>query len=46
MSLLDLLNSRVGFALRASSYVHGAVVLVEDLAQLLADAYEFVSTMS
>lgn len=46
VSLLDFLNGRVGFALRASGYVYGAIVLVEDLAQLLANAYEFVSTMS
>jgi hypothetical protein len=44
VSLLDLLNSRVGFTLRASSYVDSAVVLVEDLTQLFANAYESVST--
>lgn len=44
VSLLDLLNSGVCFALRASSYVDSAVVLVEDLAQLFANAYQYVST--
>jgi hypothetical protein len=46
MSLLDLLNSRVRFALRASGDIDSAVVLVEDLAQLFANAYESVSMMS
>lgn len=46
MSLLDFRNSSIGFALRASGDVYGAIVLVEDLAQLLANAYVFVSTLS
>jgi len=37
IGLLDLFNGRVGFALRAASYVDGAIVLVKDLAQFLAD---------
>lgn len=41
MSLLDFFNSRVGFALRASGDIDGAVVLVKDLAQLLANTCGF-----
>jgi len=40
VGLLDLFDSRVGFALRATGDVDGAVVLVEDLAQFLAHAWE------
>jgi hypothetical protein len=39
MGLLDLVDGRLGLALRATGYVDGAVVLVEDLAQFLADAW-------
>ena len=38
VGLLDFLKGRVCFALRASRYVYGAIVLIEDLAQLLANA--------
>ena len=38
MGLLDLFDGRLGLALRATGYVDCAVVLVEDLAQFLADA--------
>lgn len=44
VSLLDLLNSRVCFALGASSYVDSSVVLVEDLAKLFANTCKSVST--
>jgi hypothetical protein len=40
IGLLDLVDGRLGLALRATGYVDGAVVLVEDLAQFLADAWE------
>jgi hypothetical protein len=40
IGLLDLFDGRLGLALRATGYVDGAVVLVEDLAQFLADAWE------
>jgi len=46
VSLLDFLNGGVGLALRATGDVDGAIVLVEDLAQLFADTCDFVSTMS
>jgi len=46
VSLFDLLNGGVCFALRASGDVDSAIVLVEDLAQLLANAYNSISTMS
>ena len=39
MGLLDLSDGRLGLALRATGYVDCAVVLVEDLAQFLADAW-------
>ena len=45
MSLLDFLDSRVGLALRASGDVDGAIVLVEDLAQLFANACDVVSML-
>ena len=41
MSLLDFRNSSIGFALRASGDVYSAIVLVEDLAQLLANTCGF-----
>jgi hypothetical protein len=40
IGLFDLLDGRVGLDLRATGDVDGAVVLVEDLAQFLADACE------
>jgi len=46
VSLLDFLNGRVGFALRAAGDVDGAIVLVEDLAQLFTNTWDFVSTVS
>ena len=39
MGLLDLFDGRLDLALRATGYVDGAVVLVEDFAQFLADAW-------
>ena len=39
MGLLDLFDGRLGLALRATGYVDCAVVLVEDLAQFLTDAW-------
>ena len=39
IGLFDLLDGGVGLALRATGYVDGAVVLVEDFAQFLADAW-------
>jgi len=41
VSLLDFRNSSIGFTLRASGDVDGAVVLVEDLAQFLANTCGF-----
>ena len=40
IGLFDLLDGRVSLALRATGDVDGAVVLVEDLAEFLADACE------
>ena len=39
IGLFDLLDGRVSLALRATGDVDGAVVLVEDFAQFLADAW-------
>ena len=39
MGLLNLFDGRLGLALRATGYVDGAVVLVEDFAQFLGDAW-------
>ena len=36
--MLDLFDGSIGLALRATGNVDGAVVLVEDLAEFLADA--------
>jgi hypothetical protein len=38
IGLLDLFDGSIGLALRATGNVDGAVVLVEDLAEFLADA--------
>jgi hypothetical protein len=40
IGLLDLFDGSIGLALRATGNVDGAVVLVEDLAEFLADACE------
>jgi len=40
MGLLDLVDGSFGFALGATGYVDSAIVLVKDLAQFLADAWE------
>jgi hypothetical protein len=39
IGLFDLFDGSVGLALRATGDVDGAVVLVKDLAQFLADAW-------
>ena len=40
VGLLDLFDGRLGLALRATGYVDCAVVLIEDLAQFLANAWK------